>query len=588
MALLKDTVISGSLRATDTIYTTTLQAQIINAPTASNGTTYGPGTNGYVLKSNGSSVYWSSLGSAAGYSITDSSSASAIGTGTALVTERDVYYGLPTINNAHNYTSSTTIYAPTAGGTANYVLMGNGTTAAPIWKTPKDALNIMINALDTGSSALTANDYVITQYVGGGTTTTTYHRRPASAMRVGGLLTARKLKVALGSTADATFDGTADQTSIPVSGTLGIAHGGTGATTAAGIREALGLSNAMHFIGKATTTITDGGDEDPGITDYSPAPGDVVISSDDHREYVWSAADKWEMLGFDASQQFSETTTGNTFISSVTQNTDGTVSASSRALDTSVDWTGNAGSATRLKTARYLAVALGSTAAVSFNGTANCTTIPVNGVLDVHHGGTGTNSFVSGNLLVGNGQGALTTIAKTSANTANTVVERDASGNFSANTITASKITSNDTLIIQTTGTEKALTLKSNYTIFIDRGDNTSIVFRKNGTENARFNSAGNFVPGTTNTLGLGTDSLRWKNVYATNIYGTVDHATTTLDNTSVLHPVGITSSATSTLKYDDSIAMTGGQINAEKFRINDQAFFEYNSTDDTIDLIWG
>lgn len=209
-------------------------------------------------------------------------------------------------------------------------------------------------------------------------------------------------------------------------------------------------------------------------------------------------------------------------------------------------------------------------------------------VIPVSKGGTGKQTFPIGSLLVGNGQDPLTTIVKTSANTANTVVERDANGNFAANTITASIVTSNNTLMIQTTGAEKALTLKSNYTIFIDRGDNTSIVFRKNGTENARFNSAGNFVPGTTNTLGLGTDSLRWKNVYATNIYGTVDHATTTLDNANVLYPVGITSSATTALKYDSGIAMTGGQINAEKFRINDQARFEYNSTDDSIDLIWG
>lgn len=42
-----------------------------------------------------------------------------------------------------------------------------------------DTANNLINALTTGSSDLTANDYVITQYVGGGTTTTTYHRRPA-------------------------------------------------------------------------------------------------------------------------------------------------------------------------------------------------------------------------------------------------------------------------------------------------------------------------------------------------------------------------------------------------------------------------
>lgn len=57
------------------------------------------------------------------------------------------------------------------------------------------------------------------------------------------LATARKLKVALGSTTDKTFNGTADVTDIPIGGTLGIANGGTGQTTAAGVRNALGLGN---------------------------------------------------------------------------------------------------------------------------------------------------------------------------------------------------------------------------------------------------------------------------------------------------------------------------------------------------------
>lgn len=135
-------------------------------------------------------------------------------------------------NGAFNGTSSNlSVLGTVTTGTWNATAIGaayGGTGKTSL----KDSANALINALDTGSSNLTANDYVITQYVGGGTTTTTYHRRPASAIRVGGLLTARKLKVALGSTTDATFDGTADQTSIPISGTLGVAHGGTGVTTA--------------------------------------------------------------------------------------------------------------------------------------------------------------------------------------------------------------------------------------------------------------------------------------------------------------------------------------------------------------------
>lgn len=73
------------------------------------------------------------LAAACAKGVTDSTSAGALGsTGSNLVTERDVYYGLPTINGAHNYTSDTTIYAPTTAGTAGQFLKSNG-TSAPTW-----------------------------------------------------------------------------------------------------------------------------------------------------------------------------------------------------------------------------------------------------------------------------------------------------------------------------------------------------------------------------------------------------------------------------------------------------------------------
>lgn len=58
MAQLKDTIVSGNLRVTDTTLTDTLQVTIIKAPTSSGGTTYGTGTNGQILKSNGTAIYW--------------------------------------------------------------------------------------------------------------------------------------------------------------------------------------------------------------------------------------------------------------------------------------------------------------------------------------------------------------------------------------------------------------------------------------------------------------------------------------------------------------------------------------------------
>jgi hypothetical protein len=58
MAQLHDTIISGSLRTTGDIYTPSLQAQKLQVPTTSNGTTYSVGSDGQIIKSNGTSVYW--------------------------------------------------------------------------------------------------------------------------------------------------------------------------------------------------------------------------------------------------------------------------------------------------------------------------------------------------------------------------------------------------------------------------------------------------------------------------------------------------------------------------------------------------
>lgn len=137
------------------------------------------------------------------------------------------------------------LYSDSANGTLQWGTLpvaqgGTGETNL------KNAANALINALDTDSLTLTSNDYVITQYVGGGTTTTTYHRRPASAVRVGGLLTGRKLKVALGSTTDVTFNGTEDVTNIPISGNLDVSNGGTGATSF--------TANSVIISGSTTTS----------------------------------------------------------------------------------------------------------------------------------------------------------------------------------------------------------------------------------------------------------------------------------------------------------------------------------------------
>lgn len=82
--------------------------------------------------------------------------------------------------------------------------------------------------------------------------------------------------------------------------------------TADDLRTNLGLSNAMHFIGivasDSTNTPSDGQNETPtisGLDSYTPAAGDVVIDKNSAYEYVYTSANKWELLGSDSSYSLS-------------------------------------------------------------------------------------------------------------------------------------------------------------------------------------------------------------------------------------------------------------------------------------------
>ena len=103
------------------------------------------------------------LGTAAVKGIADSSSASPISTGTDVTTERDVYYGLPTINGAHNYTSATNYYVATTKGTSGQVLFSNGGNE-PYWGTVNAAAQggtVLSGTLAANSTSLAFTDAAI-------------------------------------------------------------------------------------------------------------------------------------------------------------------------------------------------------------------------------------------------------------------------------------------------------------------------------------------------------------------------------------------------------------------------------------------
>lgn len=57
----------------------------------------------------------------------------------------------------------------------------------------------------------------------------------------------------------------------------------------------------------------------------------------------------------------------------------------------------------------------------------------------------------------------------------------------------------------------------------------------------------------------LGNTNYKWGGVYASNFYGTASNVSTTADTSNTLYLVGVTSSATTTLKRDTSITIKGG-----------------------------
>lgn len=81
-------------------------------------------------------TYWRLVGGSVRADSDSTSSGSFSSSSKNYVTERDVYYGTPTINGSKSYSSNTTIYAPTSTGASGYILQSSG-SGAPTWVSPK-------------------------------------------------------------------------------------------------------------------------------------------------------------------------------------------------------------------------------------------------------------------------------------------------------------------------------------------------------------------------------------------------------------------------------------------------------------------
>lgn len=209
-----------------------------------------------------------------------------------------------------------------------------------------------------------------------------------STSTVAALTTARQLGVKLDATSAATFNGSADQLNIPVSGVLKVANGGTGyasvdttptansarMVTSGGVKAALdGKSNSNHTHNYAGSSSAGGAANSVANALTFSTSGN---GGGNGTTYNGSAA---RIISYNSVGAAPSSHTHN-------------YAASNSAG-------GAANSALQLTNARTVQVNLASSAAASFNGTANIAP-GVSGILGVGNGGTGTNSFGYKNAVV--------------------------------------------------------------------------------------------------------------------------------------------------------------------------------------------
>jgi hypothetical protein len=185
--------------------------------------------------------------------------------------------------------------------------------------------------------------------------------------------------------------------------------GATGATGATGPKGDTGDA-ATITVGTVTTlaagssaTITNSGTTAAAVFDFGIPKGADGTGAGDMQSSTYDpnaiAGDAFAMDNMEQGTTKKYVTAAEL---TVLSNTSGTNTGDQTTI------TGNAGTATKLATARNLGVLLSTTTVATFDGSANQTSIPISGTLAVGHGGTGATTLTG--ILKGNGTSAVTAV----------------------------------------------------------------------------------------------------------------------------------------------------------------------------------
>jgi hypothetical protein len=327
-----------------------------------------------------------------------------------------------TFDGSGNYSAAATLAsvatAGATGETANKTLAFGGTFITP-------QVTIDAKGRTTAATARTMTMPAAPTTVSGNAGTATK------------LATARSLKTKLDSTTAVTFDGSAAQDAIPVTGTLPAANGGTGVTTISGLikgngTSAFSVASAADIPALTLAKISDAGTAASKNTGTTSGTVPLLDSNGKLPESVIpviaivdvkTAASEAAMLALANLHTGDICVRSDTNTMYILQSTPASTLANWIPIETpnavlSVNGltgavtvttiTGNAGTATKLATARTIRTNLASTSTASFDGSANITP-GVTGTLPVANGGTGAATLTG--IVKGNGTGAFTAAA---------------------------------------------------------------------------------------------------------------------------------------------------------------------------------
>lgn len=342
-----------------------VKTDTILAPTTSNGTTYGIGTSGQALVSNGSAMYWGDVTPPFGDSSPASLGTATAGTSTA-VSRSDHVHPLPNVselNNDANYMSGMTILTYnsstwddfiTAYNAKHLVYCRSAATGSPRMafmayvaysndKISNVEFQYYRSRQNTNYTTAIQGDQVCvykleaptSSYPNGKWTLTTRNAyvsiQPGTGLSAttstGSIDSVVTTKLTLENTGVTSLNGSSGDITLS-NLTIGITSGAKvyNGTSAIVIEpKDLGLTGSMRFIGVVTDSITDGAstpttlNKVDGTTVTQLENGDVILSSVNGEEYLWDGS-KWNALGLATSYAIKNHIHGNI-------NANGTLSA---------------------------------------------------------------------------------------------------------------------------------------------------------------------------------------------------------------------------------------------------------------------